>query len=321
MLTRRQTLKMAAGAIAVAPTIARADTWPMRPIRAIVPFSAGGASDIIGRIVCKQLSAQLGQPIAVENRGGAGGTIGAEVVAKSAPDGYTYLIDSITFTITAVTYAHLAYNSERDFAAVAAFGAMPNLLLVSPKKGYKTVRDLVEAARKSPGSISFASGGVGSMAHLSGERFCLAGRFKAVHVPYKGAGHALVDTAAGRVDFFIIPYLAAKPFMDNHSLIALAVASKERSPVLPDVPTMAEAGFPHTAYPFWNMLFAPAKTPRQIIHKMHDEMEKALAVVQSKLTPYGVQPMADSPHQLDEIVRKQIAVNRKLATEAGIRPT
>jgi tripartite-type tricarboxylate transporter receptor subunit TctC len=321
MLSRRRALQLTAAAIVAAPEVGWAQGWPTRPIRAIVPYTSGGASDIIGRVVCEQLSQQLGQPIVVENRGGAGGTIGSAIVAKSDPDGYTFLINSITFTITAVTYAHLPYDTEKDFSAVVSFGAMPNLLLVSPKKGYKTVRDLVDAARKNPGSISYASGGVGSMAHLSGERFKLAGKFKAVHVPYKGAGHALVDTAAGRVDFFIIPYLAAKPFMDNHSLIALAVASDKRTPVLPDVPTMAEAGFPKTAYPFWNMIFVPAKTPRAIVNKMHDETTKALAIVKDKLAPFGIQPMNDSPAQLDAIVRKQIAINAELVKLAGIKVT
>ena len=223
MLTRRQALQLTAGAFVAAPTFAWADAWPTRPIRAIVPYTAGGASDVIGRVACEQLGRQLGQPIVVENRGGAGGSIGSATVAKSDPDGYTLLINSITFTIVAVTYPHLPYDTEKDFSAVASFGAMPNLLMASPKK-YKTARDLVEAARKNPGSISYGSGGVGSMAHLSGERFKLAGKFQAVHVPYKGAGEALLDVAGGRIDFFIIPYLAAKPFMDNHSLVALAVA-------------------------------------------------------------------------------------------------
>jgi tripartite-type tricarboxylate transporter receptor subunit TctC len=318
MLTRRQALQLTAGAFAAAPTLAQAEAWPTRPIHAIVPYTAGGASDVIGRIACEQLGRQLGQAIVVENRGGAGGSIGSALVAKSDPDGYTLLINSITFTIVAVTYPHLPYDTEKDFSAVAAFGAMPNLLMASPKK-YKTARDLVEAARKNPGSISYGSGGVGSMAHLSGERFKLAGKFQAVHVPYKGAGEALIDVAGGRVDFFIIPYLAAKPFIDNHSLVALAVASSKRSSVLPDVPTMAEAGFPNTEYPFWNMLFAPSKTPRAIVNKLHGETVKAMAAVRDKLAPYGIEPMNESPSELDRIVREQIAINAKLVKAANIK--
>jgi len=318
MLTRRQALLMTAGAVAATPNLAWAEGWPTRPIHAIVPYTAGGASDVIGRVACDQLSRQLGQPIVVENRGGAGGSIGSAVVAKSDPDGYMLLINSITFTIVAVTYPHLPYDTEKDFSAVASFGAMPNLLMASPKK-YKTAHDLVEAGLKNPGSISYGSGGVGSMAHLSGERFKLAGKFQAVHVPYKGAGDALIDVAGGRIDFFIIPYLAAKPFMDNHSLIALAVASSKRASVLPDVPTMAEAGFPNTEYPFWNMLFAPAKTPRAIVDKLHDETVKAMDVVKDKLAPYGIEPMNESPDELDAVVRKQIAVNAELVKVANIK--
>lgn len=318
MLTRRQTLQLSAAAIA-APSLAWAQTWPGRPIRTIVPFPAGGASDIIARIVCEQLAQQLGQPFVVENRSGAGGSIGAAVVAKSEPDGYTMMIHSISHTIAAATYAHLPYDATKDFSAVVSLGAMPNLLMVSPNKGYKNLRDMVEAAQKKPGSISYGSAGVGSISHLSGERLKLAGKFQAVHVPYKGAPDALLDLIAGRIDFFFSPYLPAKPFMENHTLVALAVASTQRSVALPDIPTTAEAGYPNTEYAYWNAIFMPVKTPRAIVNKLHDETVKAMDVVKDRLAKTGTEPMVTSPSDFDDIVRKQIAINVELVKVAGIK--
>lgn len=317
MLTRRRTLQLTAAAVAAMPRLGRADAWPTKPVHAIVPYTPGGATDIIGRVVCDQVSQQLGQRIVIENRGGGSGSIGCAAVARSAPDGYTLLINSVSFTILAVTNPHLPYDPEKDFSAVAGLGSMPNLVMVSPKR-YKRVRDLVDAAQKAPGSVSYASAGLGTMAHLSAERFRLAAKFTAVHVPYKGAAEGLLDVATGRVDFFIIPYLSAKSFIDSGQLIAVAVASKKRTHVLPDVPTMAEAGFPDTEYPFWNMIFAPANTPEQIIDRLHKEIVKACSVTNDKLANFGAEPMKESPGELDAIVRNQIKVNADLVKMAGI---
>ena len=250
---------------------------------------------------------------------GAGGSIGAAVVAKSEPDGYTMMIHSISHTIAAATYAHLPYDATKDFSAVVSLGAMPNLLMVSPNKGYKNLRDLVEAAQKKPGSISYGSAGVGSISHLSGERLKLAGKFQAVHVPYKGAPDALLDLIAGRIDFFFSPYLPAKPFMENHTLVALAVASTKRSVALPDIPTTAESGYPNTEYAYWNAIFKPVKTPRAIVNKLHDETVKAMDVVKDRLAKTGTEPMITSPSEFDDIVRKQIAINVELVKVAGIK--
>ncbi len=317
MLTRRRLLQVTAVAIAAKPGLGRAEAWPIKPIHAIVPYTPGGATDIIGRVVCDQVGQQLGQRIVIENRGGGSGSIGCAAVARSAPDGYTLLINSVSFTILPVTNPHLPYDTEKDFSAVAGLGVMPNLLMVSPKK-YKDVRALVEAARKNPGSISYASAGPGTMAHLSAERFKLVGKFKAVHVPYKGAAEGLLDVATGRVDFFIIPYLSAKSFIDSGQLVAVAVASKKRTSVLPDVPTMAEAGFPNTEYPFWNMVFAPADTPRQVIDRLHREFVKACDLTKDKLAKFAAEPMDESPSELDAIVRNQIKINADLVKITGI---
>lgn len=320
MFTRRRVLQLSAAAFAATtPGLAFGQAWPTRNIRAIVPFSAGGASDIIARIVCEQLSKQLGQTIVVENRGGAAGSLGANIVAKSDPDGYTILIHSISHTIAAATYSRLPYDATKDFAAVVSLGSMANLLMVSPAKGYKNLRDLVEAAQKNPGAMTYGSAGVGSISHLSGERLKLAGKFQAVHVPYKGAPEALLDLMAGRVDFFFSPYVPAKAFIDDKKLIPIAVASEKRSITLPDVPTTSESGYKDCEYPYWNAIFVPAKTPREIVNKLHDEVEKAMGIVKDRLAPTGTEPMTATPEQVDALVQKQIAVNIELVKAAGIK--
>lgn len=310
---------MSAAAFAATPGLAFGQVWPAKTIHAIIPFPAGGASDVIARIVCEQLSKQLGQTIVVENRSGAAGSISAAIVAKAEPDGHTILIHSISHTIAAATYSRLPYDAVKDFSAVASLGAMPNLLMVSPAKNYKSLRDLVEAALKNPGTMTYGSAGVGSISHLSGERLKLAGKFQAVHVPYKGAPEALVDLMAGRIDFFYSPYLPAKPFIDDKKLVPLVVASEKRALALPNVPTGAESGYPNTEYPYWNMIFVPAKTPRAIVDKLHDEAVKAIDVVKDKIAKTGTELLSGSPKELDETVRKQIEINKELVKIAGVK--
>jgi tripartite-type tricarboxylate transporter receptor subunit TctC len=319
MLTRRRTLQLAAAGMATIPNFAWAQAWPGRSIRAIIPYTPGGASDINARIVFEQLAKQLGQPIVVENRPGASGSIGAAVVAKSEPDGYNIVVNSASFTIAAVMLPSLPYDSANDFSAVASLGTMPSPLMVSPRKGYKSVRDLVEAAQKNPGAMSYGSIGVGSTGQLCAELFKLDGKFEAFQVPYKGAPEALLDLLSGRIDFVFSSYLPAKPFIDDRSLTALAVPSRTRAAALPDVPTLVELGYPKTDYPYWNALFVPAKTPRTIVNKLHDETVKAVVVVKDKLAELGIEPDPASPSELDAMVRKQIAVNAELIKVAGIK--
>lgn len=320
MVTRRQVLQLAAAAAIGAPSVARSADWPTKPIRAIVPFSAGGASDIIARTVFERLSAQFGQPIVVENRGGAGGSIGASIVARSEPDGYTIMVHSISHTIAAVTYKNLPYDSVRDFSAVVSLGAIANVLMVSPKRGYGSLRDLVADAKSRPGQMTYGSAGVGSISHLSGELLKLKGQFDAVHVPYRGSPEALVDLLAGRIQFSYNPYLSAKSFIDDGSLVPLAVASVKRAASLPNVPTTIESGFPDTEYPYWNAIFVPARTPRAVIDRLHDEASKAMNAVQEKLVSYGIEPMVTTPAEFDAIVRRQIEINAELIKMAGIKP-
>ncbi len=217
-----------------------ADAWPDRPIRAVIPFGAGSATDVIPRIVFERMAGQLGQPIVVENRGGAGGTIGAGLVAKAKPDGYTLLTNSSAHTIASSIYSNLNYHPANDFAAVGSMGNVPNVLIISPSKGIKTIRDFVAKAKAKPGSFNFASVGVGSAVHLSAERFRVSAGYEAVHIPFKGGSEALTEVIAGRVDYYFCPIATALPHIRDGRLLALAVSSPMRAASLPDVPTTLE---------------------------------------------------------------------------------
>ena len=241
--SRRRVLTLAGAAI-MAPALGRrafADAWPKdKIIRAVVPFAAGSTIDIIARIVLDPLSTQLGQTVVVENRGGAGGAIGSAAVAKSEPDGYTLLINASAHSAAPAVYPNLTYDPSKDFAGVAVFGVVPNVLLLAPSKGIKTVRELVE--RASGGAMTFASAGVGSATHWAAERFLLSAGVKATHVPFSGGPAALTEVMSGRVDFCFIGISSAMSFIADGRLLPLAVSTRKRSPALPNVPTTLEAG-------------------------------------------------------------------------------
>jgi tripartite-type tricarboxylate transporter receptor subunit TctC len=319
---RRRFLTLASGALA-APALARraaAADWPKEKIiRAIVPFAPGSTIDIIGRVVLDPLARQLGQTIVVENRGGAGGTIGSAVAAKSDPDGYTLLINASAHSAAPAAYPDLSYDPSKDFAGVAIFGVVPNVLLVAPSKGITSAKELV--AHDQDGHMTFASAGVGSATHWAAERFLLSAGVKATHVPFSGGPAALTEVMTGRVDFCFIGISSAISFIKNGQLVALAVSMPKRSPALPDVPTTIELGFADSDYVFWNGMLAPAKTPRPIVDRLHDEVQKALALaaVQEKLKTQGVEPMPLSPQQIDAMIGKEIVQNIKLARAAGLK--
>ncbi|MFZ0375169.1 MAG: tripartite tricarboxylate transporter substrate binding protein [Xanthobacteraceae bacterium] len=320
--SRRHFLTLASGALAV-PALSRqafADDWPKdKIIRAVVPFAPGSTIDIIGRVVLDPLGRQLGQTIVVENRGGAGGTIGSTVVAKADPDGYTLLINASAHSAAPAAYPNLSYDPSKDFAGVAIFGVVPNVLLVAPSKGIKAAKDLV--AQDKDGHMTFASAGVGSATHWAAERFLLSAGIKATHVPFSGGPAALTEVMTGRVDFCFIGVSSAIPFIKNDQLLALAVSMPKRSPALPDVPTTIELGYADSDYVFWNGILAPAKTPRPIVDRLHDEVQKALALpdVQAKLGAQGVEPMPLRPREIDAMIAKEIVENIKLAKAAGLK--
>lgn len=318
----KHSLLMMVGVLGVALVPAKAEppAWPTKPLKVIVPIAAGSITDIVPRVVFEQLSTQLGQPIIVENRPGAAQTIGANAVAKSEPDAYTLLVNSAAHVIAPSLHPNLSYDPARDFAAVIPLGVVPNALVVSAGR-FKTVGDLVAAAKARPGAMNFASAGVGTATHLSAMQFQSSAGIKAVHVPFKGGPEAMTEVMAGRIDFFFAPVGVALPHVREGRLTALVVNSAKRSTALPDVPTTGEAGFTNAEYPFWIGLFAPAKTPGDIVAKLHRETLKALQQpkVKEKLASLGVDPMPMSPHDFDALVEKEIATNAALVKAIGLK--
>lgn len=321
--SRRRFLTLTAAAIAApaVPRLAGAQAaWPAaRQIRAVVPFSAGSTIDILGRMVLDPLSRQLGQTIVVENRGGAGGSIGSAQVAKAEPDGYTLLINAAAHSAAPAAYPNITYDPAKDFAGVAMFGVVPNVFAVSPSKGIKTLQEL--AAKAKSGTLTFSSAGVGSATHWAAERFLLSAGAKATHVPFRGGPEALTEVMTGRVDFCAIGIPPTLPLVRDGKLVALAVSTPKRSSALPDVPTTLEAGFKDSDYNFWNGMLVPAKTPRAIIDKLHDETMKAVALpeVQAKLRAQGVEPMPLKPAEIDALIQREVAGNLALVKAAGLR--
>ena len=298
-----------------------AQEWPSKQsIRVIVPLASGSATDIIPRTIMEQVSRQIGRSIIVENRVGAGGTIGAGAVAKAAPDGYTLLAHSNAHTIAPSVYGKLPYDVIGDFAAVAPLGNLPTVLVISPAKNIKTVQELVALAKAKPGSINYASGGVGTPTHLVVERFRLSAGWQGQHIPFKGGPEALTEILTGRVDIYFTPITPALSLIRDGKLLALAVGSTKRSSLLPDVPTTLEAGYADSDYNFWVGLYAPAKTPRPIVGRLHDEVVKALqdAAVRTKLSELGVDRMDMTPAEMDAYVRRELAMAGPLAAAAGI---
>jgi tripartite-type tricarboxylate transporter receptor subunit TctC len=300
---------------------AGAQDWPTKPLHAIVPAGPGGTTDIVCRVVFEQLSLQLKRPIAVENRPGAGATIGAAFVAKSSPDGYTILVNSNAHTNAPALYPNLSYDPSRDFASVIPLGTSPNVMVVSPAKGFKTVKDLVTAGKARPGALNYSSVGNGTASHLSAERFLLSADIAVVHIPFKGAVEAISEVMTGRVDFFFGPVGLILPYLRDGRLLPLVVNGTERAAALPEVPTTAEAGFAQAEYPIWFGVFVPVKTPRDIVDLLHREILKALQTpkVQERLIALGIDSMVLTPAEFDALVKKEIAINTALINKAGLR--
>jgi tripartite-type tricarboxylate transporter receptor subunit TctC len=320
---RRHFLKFSTAAIAV-PAIAASAVaqggWPTaRPIRAIVPFSAGSTIDILGRIVLDPLSRALSQTIVVENRGGAGGSLGSAAVAKAEPDGYTLLINAAAHSGAPAAYSNLPYDAANDFAAVACFGSVPNVLLIAPSKGLDTIQALVAKAKA--GGMSFASAGVGSATHWAAERFIVSAGLQATHVPFRGGPEALTEVMTGRVDFIFIGISSGLPFIQNKQLVPLAVSSAKRSPSLPNIPTTLEAGYRDSDFNYWNGMLVPAKTPQPIIERLYVETTRVLSLpeVQQKLAVQGVEAAPLTPAEMDAMIRREIALNLKIAKDAGLK--
>jgi tripartite-type tricarboxylate transporter receptor subunit TctC len=295
--------------------------YPERAIHFVVPFTAGSGTDIVGRTVGEAMSHGLGQPIIIENRPGAGGTVGAGQVAKAAPDGYTLLVHSAGHVANPAIYASLPYDTGKDFACVTPLASLPNVLVVPPQRGWKTLKDLVDKAHANPGALNYGSAGVGSATHMNAEIFRQAAKFDAVHIPYKGTPEAMTETAAGRIDFFFAPLLSALPLIKDGRLQALAVGTAARSPVLPDVPTTIEAGFPKSDYVFWVAMLAPSATPKAVVDRLNAEALKALAspAVKERLESLGAEPMPMAPAACDAFLRSEVARMAAVVKSAGIK--
>jgi tripartite-type tricarboxylate transporter receptor subunit TctC len=307
--------------VLAAPSAAQTPAYPAKPVHLIVPFSAGSATDIVARAIGDKLAASLGQSVIVDNRPGAGGTIGAAVVAAAAPDGYTLLVNSSGHTVNPHIYANLPYDTLRDFAGVSTLANLPNVLIVAPGRGISSVAQLIALAKAKPGQLNYASAGSGSATHMNAEKFRVAAGIDAVHIPFKGTPEGITEVIAGRVDYFFAPLVAALPLIKDGKVLALAVGSAKRSSALPDVPTTLEAGVPGSDYNFWIGMLAPAKTPREVILRLNQDVQKALQSpeVRERLLSLGAEPMAMAPAQFDAYIRDEYAANARIVKAAGIK--
>jgi tripartite-type tricarboxylate transporter receptor subunit TctC len=324
-MKRRTLISSALGAATLASLpigSARAQAFPGKPIRIIVPFTPGSATDTMSRPIAERLTAAFGQPVTIENRAGAGGTIGMNVVAKAPADGYTLGVISTGHVVNPVLYSNIPYDTLKDFAGVAPLASLPSVLVVSPALGIKTARELVAAAKAKPGSFNYATAGVGSAAHISAEKFRVAAGIDAVHVPFKGSPESLTETMGGRTQFTVTPLSSAAGHIKEGRLIALAVSTPKRVPAFPEIPTIAEAGYPKGEFNFWVGLLAPAATPRDVVARLNDEINKALqsADMKERFARLGAEPMIMSPGEYDAFLRDEYNVLTEVMRAAGAKP-
>ena len=311
-------LAFAACAIALA---AQAQTYPDKPIKFVVPYPPGGGTDVIARIVQPRLQALLGQSIVIDNKGGAGGSIGTDIVAKSAPDGYTVLFTLNSHTVNPAIYAKLPFDTQKDFEPVGMVASLPQLLAVNPQFAANSVADLVAQAKAKPGSLAYASVGIGSPGHLAGELFNLRAGVQTVHVPYRGGGPAVTDVMGGQVPLLWVSIPAAAQHVKSGKLKALAVSTKKRSAAFPDVPTMQEAGVADFEVDSWYAMFVPAKTPKAVIDKLNAALNALLKEpeIREKLLAQGSEGVGGTPEALAQAVAAELPKWAKLAKDANIK--
>ena len=288
----------------------------------IVAYPPGGGTDIVGRMVAQKLGDALGQSVVVENRGGASGNIGTELAARAAPDGYTILMGNVApNAINVSLFKSLPFDPIADFAPVSLVASTPNVLVVHPSTPARTVKEVIELARSKPGALNFASAGVGSSSHLAGELFRTLAGAEIVHVPYKGAGPAMVDVLSGQVQLYFATMPAAMPHVKSGKLVAIAVTSAKRSPALPELPTIAESGVPGYEASTWYGLLAPAHTPGPVVARLHDATVKVLseASLREKLADQGFEPIGDTPEEFAAYIKSEIGKWGKVIRDAGIK--
>lgn len=295
--------------------------FPEKPIRLVVPFSPGGGTDLIARTLAVGMAQELGQPVVVENKPGAGTIIGTDLVAKSSPDGYTLVVSSIAHSVNPSIMSKMPYSTEKDFTPVSMIAVSPNILVVRPDSPYKTVKDVINAANGKPGKLTYASPGNGTSSHLAGALFASMANVKLQHVPYKGSGPALTDLLGGQVDLLFATAGSVGGFLESGKLRAIAVTSKDRSVAYPTVPTVAEAGVPNYVMNGWYGFYAPAGTPADVVEKLNAATKKAAAseAFKTKVVAEGLVVQTGTPAQFDSFVKAEIARWSKLVKEAGIK--
>ena len=298
-----------------------AQAYPSKPIKFIVPFSAGSVTDIVARTVGDAMGKSMGQPIVIENKLGAGGTIGAAQVARSEPDGYTLLVHSSGHALNPALYPNPGYDTLKDLTGITTLAAVPNVLVVHPNKGWKSQADLVAAAKAKPGTFNYASAGVGSATHMNAEIFRMQTGIDALHVPYKGTPDAMSNVIGGSNDWFFAPLASALPLIKDGKLQALSVSTKVRAATLPQVPTSIEAGVPGSDYTLWVGMIAPSATPPAIIKKLHDEVLKALASpeIKERLAKLGADPFPMSPEAFNAYIKTEMDTAARIAKAANLK--
>jgi len=313
----------ALAALALFSTVCAAQPqhFPNKPIRMIVGFTPGSEIDVVARLLNQEISENWGQRVVVDNRTGAGSTVGGAIAATAAPDGFTLFFNSVSHTASQALYSKLPYDTLRDFAGVSQATSAPNVLVVAPTQGIKSVKELLALARQKSGQINFGSAGIGSGTHITGEMFRLAEQLNVSHVPYKGVPELLADTVTGRIHYSFSPIGNTLPFVKDRRLIALAVTTTVRSPSLPEVPTVAESAIPGFEWDQWYGLFAPAKTPRAIVNQLSKEMARVLALpdIRERLAFRGSVPKPSTPEQFDKFVRAEVEKVTKAIKAGGIK--
>ncbi len=296
-----------AAVAALATASSWAQTYPSKQIRIVVPFTAGSATDIMARVVGEKLGAAWGQPVIVENRPGAGGTLGATQVSRAEPDGHTLLVVSTGHVVNPVLYGNLQYDTLSDFSGVTPLASLPSVLVVGSGSPIKSVSELVAAARAKPGVLNYASAGVGSATHVNAEKFRATANVQITHIPFKGTPETIVEVSTGRADFMFTPVLASLPAIRENRLRALAVSTTKRSTALPNVPTVAESGLPGFVFDFWIGMLAPSKTPKPVVAKLNAEIARILALpdVKERMATLGAEPMPMSPEQFDAYIKDE----------------
>jgi tripartite-type tricarboxylate transporter receptor subunit TctC len=318
---RRFATALAAVALYSLVCAAAAQTYPAKPIRVLIGFSAGSEIDTIGRLVAQKMGEGLGQQLVVENRTGAGGTLAAGQVASSAPDGYTLLVNSVSHAAVRDLYQNLPFDTMKDFAGISQLTSAPNVLLVAPSQNIRSAKELIDLAKQKPGQINFGSAGVGSGTHMTLEQLRLATGIQVAHVPYKGVPEVLADTATGRVHTAFAPIGNALGMVKDGRLVPLAVSTATRSPSLPQVPTLAETVVPGLDWDQWYGMFAPAKTPREIVNQLSREVARVLASpdIKERISNRGSVPKPSTPEEFDAFVRAEVAKVGKVIRDGNIR--